>query len=477
MKFSSRIRVRTWIYFILLTVGILATLWIFQIAFLSSYYQQERTDNVRMVADIIEEGIREDNIGIKIQLTAVRNNVCAVVYNSQGELLYQVDSVGLGCYLTQRVIENPRNVSDYIQRAEESKTKDFVLPLENSQLNQSMLVYGRAVTIDFGNFYIFLNATLEPLDSTVDILKNQYIYVTMIVFFLSTLIALLISGRMAKPIIQMNRSAQKLAEGNYKVKFEKSEFGEITELAETLNYATTELAKMDELRKDLIANVSHDIKTPLTMIKAYTEMIRDLSGDNPKKREEHLDVILTEVNHLDRLVNDMTKLSQFQSKVLELNVKEFDIVDLLKQTVNVMQGLIQQEAIDVEIMSYLKVIVKGDEVKIGQVLYNFINNAVKHIGEDKKIILQLLVDEGIVRVEVIDHGDGISEEDIPYIWDRYYKVDKHYQRQTAGTGLGLAIASAVLTQHKAKFGVISELGKGSTFWFELPLVKVVENEE
>ncbi len=475
MKFSSRIRIRTWFYFILLTVGILGTLWIFQIVFIFSYYRDTKVDNVRMVADEMEYGILNNEMDVDIQIMAVRNNVCAVIYNGEGTLLYQVDSVGLGCYLTQRVIKNPTNVADYIQRAQESKTRDFVLPLENIQLNQSMLVYGREVVADFGNYYIFLNATLEPLDSTVNILKDQFIYVTIAVFILSTMFALLLSSRMARPIIKMNRSAQKLAEGDYKVKFENSEYGEISQLAETLNYATEELGKMDELRKDLIANVSHDIKTPLTMIKAYTEMIRDLSGNNPKKREEHLEVILTEVNHLDRLVNDMTKLSQLQSKVLELDIKEFDIVELLDHSVNLMQGLIQQEQIDIEVMSYPKVIVKGDEVKIGQVIYNFVNNAIKHIGPDKKVLMQLLVDES-VRIEVTDHGEGIAEEDLPYIWDRYYKVDKHYQRQTMGTGLGLAIAGAILDAHHAKFGVQSKVGEGSTFWFELPLVKVYENE-
>ncbi|TFG82362.1 MAG: HAMP domain-containing histidine kinase [Erysipelotrichales bacterium] len=474
MKFSSRIRIRTWFYFILLTVGILGAIWIFQIAFISSYYRDMKVDQVRLVADKMELGIRTNDIDVDIQVVAVRNNICAVIYNTDGVLLYQVDSIGLGCYLTQRVIKYPQNVNDYILRTQESKTGDFLLPLENNQLGQSMLVYGREIEADFGNYYIFLNSTLEPLDSTVTILKDQFIYVTIVVFFLSSLIAFLFSSRMAKPIVKMNRSAQKLAEGDYKVKFERSEYGEITELADTLNYATEELGKMDELRKDLIANVSHDIKTPLTMIKAYTEMIRDLSGNNPKKREEHLEVILSEVNHLDRLVNDMTKLSQLQANVLELDIKEFDIVELLDHTVSLMKGLIQNENINIEVMSYPKVIAKGDEVKIGQVIYNFLNNAIKHIGEDKKIVLQVLVDVN-VRIEVIDHGDGIAEDDVPYIWDRYYKVDKHYQRQTEGTGLGLAIAGAILKAHHAKYGVESKIGEGSMFWFELPLVEVSEN--
>jgi signal transduction histidine kinase len=185
---------------------------------------------------------------------------------------------------------------------------------------------------------------------------------------------------------------------------------------------------------------------------------------------------LSEVNHLDRLVNDMTKLSQLQANVLELDIKEFDVVQLLDHTVVLLKGLIQNQGIDIEVMSYPKVIAKGDEVKIGQVIYNFLNNAIKHVGEDKKIILQVLVDKN-VRIEVSDHGDGIAAEDVPYIWDRYYKIDKNYQRQTEGTGLGLAISSAILKSHHAKYGVQSKVGEGSTFWFELPLVEVHENQD
>jgi len=244
-------------------------------------------------------------------------------------------------------------------------------------------------------------------------------------------------------------------------------------LATTLNYATQELGKMDELRKDLIANVSHDIKTPLTMIKAYAEMIKDLSGNNPIKRDEHLDVILAEVNHLDRLVNDMTQISQLQSSVLTIQDKEFDLVAMVHSTLKLVEGLIHNNAIEVEIFSPSEVWVHGDDVKIQQVIYNFVNNAIKHIGDDKKLEIQILLEDR-VRIEIIDHGDGISDEDLPYIWDRYYKIDKNYQRQTEGTGLGLAIASAILKSHHANFGAISKVGEGSTFWFELEFAKQIE---
>jgi len=232
---------------------------------------------------------------------------------------------------------------------------------------------------------------------------------------------------------------------------------------------------MDELRKDLIANVSHDIKTPLTMIKAYAEMIKDISGDNKKKREQHLDVILDEVNHLDHLVQDMTQLSQFQSNVVTLQTKNFNVVDLVNESLRLLDGLIKSNKIQVQIYSPKEVIVIGDPLKIKQVLINFINNAIKFIGKDNQLVIQILCEEETVRIEVIDHGIGISRDDLPYIWDRYFKIDKHHHRNVAGTGLGLSIASAILKSHGCNFGVTSELDKGSVFWFEMKYAKKPEH--
>ena len=140
--------------------------------------------------------------------------------------------------------------------------------------------------VNLTEFYIFINAPIEPLDSTISILQDQFIYVTVAVLFLSTVISGIISFQIAKPLADMTESARKLAHGDVNVRFEYGGYSEIDDLADTLNFATGELSKMDELRRDLIANVSHDIKTPLTMIKAYAELIKELSGENPIKRNE-----------------------------------------------------------------------------------------------------------------------------------------------------------------------------------------------
>ncbi|HET6784870.1 MAG TPA: HAMP domain-containing sensor histidine kinase [Erysipelotrichaceae bacterium] len=456
-------------------LGVLVMLWLMQIVLLSAYFKEMKITQVKEVSNVIEESIENNQFSIKVQISAVQNNVCGLVYNSKGQLLYQVDALGLGCVLNSNAIGFTQKIMNYTQLVDESPEKEFALTVTNSVIQQDMIIFGKKLNLNFGSYYIFLNSSLLPIDSTISILQQQFIYVTIIVFVLFSIVSLIISSRLSKPIINMKKEAIKLAHGNYDVKFEKGEFTEFTELAETLNYTSEELKKMDELRKDLIANVSHDIKTPLTMIKAYAEMIKDISGDNKKKREQHLDVILDEVNHLDHLVQDMTQLSQFQSNVVTLQTKNFNVVDLVNESLRLLDGLIKSNKIQVQIFSPKEVIVIGDPLKIKQVLINFINNAIKFIGKDNQLVIQILCEEETVRIEVIDHGIGISSDDLPYIWDRYFKIDKHHHRNVAGTGLGLSIASAILKSHGCNFGVTSELEKGSVFWFEMKYAKKPEH--
>ena len=210
------------------------------------------------------------------------------------------------------------------------------------------------------------------------------------------------------------------------------------------------------------------------MIKAYAEMILDISGSNKTKRQQHLNVIINEVNHLDLLVNDMLELSQLQSGNISLNLENVDLSQFAQEIINVFKGMAELKSIEIELIGKIPAYVFVDKIKIGQVIYNFISNAVKHVGNDQKIIVKLtLINNHEVRLAVIDHGSGIAEEQLPYVWDRYYKIDKNYQRAKEGSGLGLAIAKSILDAHLAKYGVNSVLEKGSEFYF---ILKLHENE-
>ena len=262
----------------------------------------------------------------------------------------------------------------------------------------------------------------------------------------------------------MNASAKRLAKGDYDADFTVQGYREIDELADSLNYAADELAKADRLQKELVANVSHDLRTPLTLIKGYSEVMRDIPGEN---KAENIQIIIDETARLSDLVSDVLDLSRIQSGMRKPDIMEFSLTDTVKETMLRYERLTKQDGYTIEFNSDGDVSVMADRVMILQVVYNLINNAINYAGEDKWVSVSQRVTENTVRISVTDSGEGIPEEQLGAIWDRYYKVDKVHRRATVGTGLGLSIVKQILELHGASYGVDSTLGEGSTFWFEL----------
>ncbi|MEG0077557.1 sensor histidine kinase [Anaerorhabdus sp.] len=479
MKHRLRgIKFNVWLDFFLFALGILLVLGILQFSLIKPYYRNNKITAIQEVATKFESYIVDNENGSEYLVDkafqlAVNNSVCAAIFNEQGKLVYSADGLGQSCIFNQKINLQEQEIvpfNDGLILNEYIKVNDnsFSEVLINSKSKQEMILFGEKIETNLGNLYLYINSPLEPVDSIISFFQEQYFFYTLIVIGCSIMISIFISNGLSKPIVKMKVSADALAKADYEnTHFEGSYFREINELATTLNEATDKLEKVDELRKDLIANVSHDIKTPLTMIKAYAEMIRDISGDNPVKREEHLDVIIQEVDYLDHLVLDMQELSKMQSGNYELNQSNFDIVEKTKNILTLFQVLIDEHQFDVKLESDDSLILFADEIKIGQVIYNFLSNSFKHSDENGKITIRILKKDDSVRIEVEDEGSGIPVESIPYIWDRYYKIDKTFKRAAVGTGLGLAIVKAILDNHHAQYGVISEEGKGSTFWFEL----------
>lgn len=253
--------------------------------------------------------------------------------------------------------------------------------------------------------------------------------------------------------------------------FKGGHYTEINNLADTLTRASIELEKSDMLQKDLIANVSHDLRTPLTMIKSYAEMIKDISGNNPQKRDEHLQVIIDEADRLNGLVNDLLTISRMQSGKMTLHRHDFNITEAAQMILNTYRIMEEEEGYTFQLNAPANFIVNGDEDKIKQVISNLFTNAIKFCGEDKTVVITLKKRGRFVVCRVEDHGVGIAAEELDHVWDRYYKASSNMVRATEGSGLGLSIVKEILTLHKVNYGVESTLGSGTTFWFELNYVK------
>ena len=388
---------------------------------------------------------------------AYTNDVCIEI-TSGTVSIYSTDQYNKGCMLDSTSQSLYKNA--FIESGENVRAYKLI----NEKYDNETLIYALKIK---DNIYAFVSTSLVPIDATTNILTRQLIYVSIGVLLLSFLIAIYISKYLSKPIVKLNKRAKKMADGDYTPNFETdNHIAEIDDLGNTLNMACIELAKTDELRRELMANVSHDLKTPLTMIKAYAEMARDLNSDNKVKREQNLDVIIEETDRLNVLVNDILDLSKMQSGVVSLDFTEFSINELIK-TILKRYDYLASSGFKFEFIYDAEYMVIADIKRIERVIYNLLNNAINYVGEDKTVIIKISDKKTNVLVEVIDHGKGIKKKDLKLIWNKYYKVDKKHRRNDVGSGIGLSIVKSILENHNVKYGVNSKVGEGTTFYFEL----------
>jgi signal transduction histidine kinase len=406
------------------------------------------------------------------RVIAFDNNYCIVITDESGNVLKFENNLGAYSYFNSD-IESNYSMFLFQFKSELNKSDDDYITktYKNSDLDSREIFYCTKIYSDDSDSqaYLFIESSIEPIDSTVSIIREQLVYITVILFELAFLVTIFISKRFSKPIVDITQTAKQFGTGDYDVEFDGKGYKEIEELSTVLNNAKNELRKVSDLRKDLIANVSHDLRTPLTMVKAYAEMIRDLSGDNPTKRAEHIQVIIDEADRLSNLVNNLLELSKLESGNMELNIRKFSVVQKLNDCMTRYRLLIEQNGYDIKYEPNDDRIIAADPDKIDQVIYNFINNAINYTGDNKVIRIRQINLENSVRIEVVDNGKGISKELLPKVFDRYYRGER-YKRDVVGTGLGLSICKEILKKHDFAFGVRSEEGKGSTFWFEMPYI-------
>lgn len=458
-----------------LAVGITMFIGVLQTGLISPYYRNSKIRAVQTVADIIQDELlvgRPTREGISSALRqTVNNNACVLILNSSGKVVYEADSIGAGCVfrspLSSEVnhLLDPENLANTLNR----ESPEYSINMTNNTTGQEMIIYGRQIRENLGNYYMLVNSPLEPVDSVVQFFTRQYGIYMIVAIIVASIVGLGLARTLTDPIVRMRREAQKLASADYSGEFDGGTFTETQMLAGTLNKANEKLAKVEEMRRDLIANVSHDIRTPLTDIRAYAEMIRDISGDIPEKREKHLDVIIRETQYMNMLVNDMSELSKMQSGNETLNAENIDLCEIISDVVDMDAKLAEDAGIilHTEMPDHLTIF--ADELKITQVVANYLSNAIKHTPAGKNVYVRawLKDDEETVRLEVADEGEGIPEEDLPYIWDRYQKSSRSFSRTMTSTGLGLSIVKAIADMHHAVCGVESKVGEGSVFWFEL----------
>ena len=458
-KRKTSIQSKTLIYLLVFNVVIILLLWICQAWIFDFYYEKEQISNMDNIVASIKDA-NENELDSLLQDISYQNEVCILVIDDYGK--YSSYNTNMkGCALKNENTKVQELMVNFINADADFKAYQFV----NDDKQVAALLYG----LKNNNQYTFIYSNLEDISDFTLIIKQQLMYVCFLGIFVAVTISIFLSTKLTDPIAEITKKAKKLGNGNYNVEFKESGIKEIDELAQTLTQAQKEMAKTDELRRDLMANVSHDLKTPLTMIKAYAEMIKDISYKDRKKMNEHLDIIVDETDRLTVLVNDILDLSKMQSNADTLKLEKFNLAEEIKSIINRYQIIKETEKYTFNVEMPEEIWIKADKKKINQVIYNLINNAINYTGDDKLVTIRVTKQKRSYLVEIIDTGKGIKEEEIPYIWDKYYKSDKKHQRNVVSTGLGLSIVKQILELHDFEYGVKSVLKKGSTFYFKIKI--------
>ena len=437
IKSNSSIKVKTLFYLILFSVFILLLLWGTQLVLSNYLYEKYQISDMNKMAEEISDTDYED-LHEYLSKIVYNNAVCIEFIDEYGRKTLYNDA-STGCLLgkgNKALLEQKRKLY--------SSGKDMdAIRLVNPDYESSALLYG----LEVEGGYVFLFTMLSNVNKNYNLVKDQLIYITIVVIILAIVLSLLLAKIFSEPIVKITEKSKLLANGNFNVEFEKDGIKEIDELADSLNYLKNEVSKTDQYRRDLMANVSHDLKTPLTMIKAYAEMVRDITYKDKKKREDNLNVIIEETDRLNLLVGDILTLSKLQANS---DILEIETFDLKKEIVGILKRydyLKETEGYEVIVNMPEELIVRADKKKINQVIYNLVNNALNYTGNDKKVYINVTEDKKDYLVEIIDSGKGIAQEDIEHIWDKYYKKDKNHRRNVVGTGLGLSIVKEILECH------------------------------
>lgn len=462
------IRFKLWAGMMALVIIVLLLLWLCQVVFLESFYTNMRISNVRKEAvsfmSLPDEGEKagfEDrleafayNNNLNIELVDKAGNIISIAGSANGQMPMMKNSVRVDAY--QDALRGKETAQNLLHPRFGNKFILLGIPVKTGGTISGALL---------------INMPLAPVEETASIIKQQLMYITMVLLAASLVISFLISKGLTRPLLEIKKVTETMASGDFSARISSKKQDEIGKLADTINYMGEQLSQIDQLRKDLIANVSHELRTPLSLIRGYAETLRDVSGNNPEKREKQLGIIIDETERLSQIVNDILNLSQLQSGNIKLNINRFSPLEKLEAIIRRYDVLKEKTGVAITGENICTALVEADEARIEQVLYNLLNNAFKNTASGGKITVRAIDGTDTVRLEVSDTGSGIPQEELPHIWERFYKTDKTGSAKLAGTGLGLAIVKEVLEAHKADYGIQSRVGKGTTIWFELKKAK------
>ena len=474
-------------------VGLVAVIivicWFLNTTFLGKYYMYQKEDTLLEGFHVIDQAsetgeLTSDKFDVTFDNLCANGNISIMVISSNRNI------VRSSVNDNQVILMEFMNVlfgSDQSEPEVLEKAENYVIQrkTDNRLDSEYLVLYG---TLQNGNL-ILMRTALESIRESAKISNQFLVYVGLLGIILGAIAAVLISRGISTPILELTDISKRMTELDFEAKFsprrkhqnEIDELGEhFNRLSNTLETTISELksannelkqdiqkkTEIDEMRKDFLSNVSHELKTPLALIQGYAEGLKECINDDAESRDFYCEVIMDEADKMNQMVKKLLTLNQLEFGNEIVKMERFDVTELINGVVNSSGILLCQNDIQVEFDGTEPLYVWADEFKLEEVITNYLSNAIHHADFEKKISIWYTQKEDCVRISVFNTGKPIPEEDLDNIWIKFYKVDKARTREYGGSGIGLSIVKAIMESFHRECGVINH-ENGVEFWLEL----------
>ena len=392
-------------------------------------------------------------------------------------------------------VESSNIYSDYINAdksgdAASVKTDSYEIEKVNVKRLGASYIY-LAGTFKNGD-HILIRASFSSITESAALSNQFFLYISLVAALIGFVVMYFVSNRFLGPITVLTNIAKRMSELDFTAKYEVKTEDEVGVLGNSMNMlsetleqalaelkeANTELKKdlekkeqIDAMRKEFLSNVSHELKTPIALIQGYAEGLMDNINDDEESKEFYCEVIVDEARKMNQMVKKIMDLNQLEFGYNTVTMEHFDIIAMIRAVIAKSDILLKQKEINLAFDEDAPIYVWSDAYMSEEVFTNYLTNAINHADGEKRIDIQLEKKEKTVKITVHNTGEQIPEEDLSKLWDKFYKVDKARTREYGGSGVGLSIVKEIIEQHGAWYGVDSQVGVGSQFWFALPLAE------
>ena len=489
MKYSIRRQITA--IFIGLLVFILGGVLIINNGFLGTYYLSHKSQELLRTYNEVDRMFAEDKLSESssynnILMRTEKANVDLVVINAGGNAVLSTLGTGDPRFkeMTVGLLMGVAgvNVSDVIRQ-----TDAYTIYRDDAQGVTGDVEYLKMCgRLSDGSWFI-MQSPLASIQESASLANRFLIYLGVIGIVFGGLLIWLFSRRITQPVMELAGLSQEMANLNFEAKYTRGGEDEIGILGRNFNRMSAQLEKtvselksannqlqkdieqkekIEDMRNEFLGNVSHELKTPLALIQGYAEGLKEGVNDDPESREFYCDVIMDEAGKMNRMVRNLLTLNQLEFGSDEVQFERFDIVGLVHGVIASCEILIQQAEAKIDFITDGPVYVWADEFKTEQVVRNYLTNAIHHVENEKRIEVRVLRCGDKARITVFNSGKPIPEEDVPKLWDKFYKVDKAHTREYGGNGIGLSIVKAIMESFHQDYGV-KNYENGVQFWFEL----------